>query len=254
MTNTSIIIAVIVIGLVLYLIYSHNNTPKKWLSQLAKERKPDRCVDCDRHRKRQQEQYSDRDYTESSHIPERHATRVDNKPFFSKYGAYDGDGYSDPIKRMDKSAMYDPLSYPQLRLPREVLEKYEEYYKENGSYPPFYESTRPLFDTPILNGILIKEVDDNEPFGDNIPSTIPLFKIKSAKNVNRFYYYVLDQRHHSKLELKIPLDNVKINGVRYTNTDFYGLPEIYDNDIIENISVFPGTRFKVFLYKTHHFP
>src|SRR4029078_11204206 len=150
-------------------------------------------------------------------------------------------------KKQDSYSMYDPLTYPQMRLPREVLDKYNEFYEKNGTYPPFGQATQPLFDNPILNGILIKQVDENEPFNDNIPSSIPLFRVKSAKNANRFFYYIIDQRYQSKLELKIPLDHIKLNGIRHNNADFYGLPEIYDGDIIENIPIYPIAKFKVTL-------
>lgn len=164
------------------------------------------------------------------------------------------DPYSDPIKKQDLYTMYDPLTYPQLRLPREVLERYNEYYEKNGIYPPFNNATQPIFDNPILNGMLIKQVEENEPFYDNVPSSIPLFRVKSSKNTNRYFYYIVDQRYPSKIELKIPLDHIKINGIRYNNADFYGLPELYDGDIIENIPIYPGVKFKVLLYKTFHFP
>lgn len=168
---------------------------------------------------------------------------------------YDTDPYSDPIKKQDLYGMYDPLTYPQLRLPREVLQKYNEYYQKTGSNPPFNQSTQPyLFDNPILNGLLIKQTDDNEPFSDNVPSSIPLFKVKSSKNPNRFFYYILDQRYYSKVELKIPLDHVKVNGLRYNNADFYGLNELFDGDLIEDIVIYPGAKFKVLLYKTYTFP
>lgn len=167
---------------------------------------------------------------------------------------HDDDPYSDPIKKQDTYSMHDFLTYPQARLPREVLEKYNEYYAKHGSYPPFGQFTKPMFDNPILNGVLIRVVDENEPFADSTPATVPLFRVKSAKNTNRFFYYIIDQRYHSKLELKIPLDGIKINNIRFNNSEFYGLPEIYDGDILEHISIFPGAKFKVFLYKTHHFP
>ncbi len=166
----------------------------------------------------------------------------------------DNDPYSDPIKKQDLYSMYDPLTYPQLRLPREVLEKYNEYYEKNGTHAPFYQATQPLFDNPILNGVLIKQVDENEPFTDNIPFSVPLMRVKSSKNTNRFFYYIIDQRYLSKIEPKIPLDHVKINNIKYNNADFYGLPELYDGDIIENIPVYPNTKFKVKLYKTYNFP
>ena len=168
---------------------------------------------------------------------------------------HDTDPYSDSIKKQDLYSMYDPLTYPQMRLPREVLEKYNKYYEKNGSYPPFGQATQPMFDNPILNGVLIKQVDENEPFGDNVPSSVPLFRVKSAKNTNRFFYYILERgQNNSKFELKIPLDHVKINNIRYNNADFYGLPEIYDGDCIENIAVYPNAKFKCTLYKQYHFP
>jgi hypothetical protein len=165
------------------------------------------------------------------------------------------DPYSDAIKKQDLYTMYDPLTYPQLRLPREVLDRYNEYYERTGTYPPFNQATQPyLFDNPILNGVLIKVVEENEPFTDNIPNSVPLFRVKSAKNANRYFYYVIDQRYFGKIEPKIPLDHVKVNGVRYNNADFYGIPELFDGDCIENIPIYPGAKFKVTLYKTYHFP
>ena len=166
----------------------------------------------------------------------------------------ENDPYADPIKKQDAYAMQDFLTYPQMRLPREVLEKYNEYYERTGSYPPFGQSTQPLFDNPMLNGYLTKQVNEDEPFNDNIPGIIPLFRVKSSKNTNRFFYYIVDQRYNSKLELKIPLDNIRLNGIRHQNADFYGVPEIYDGDILENIPSYPGAKFRVTLYKTYHFP
>lgn len=166
----------------------------------------------------------------------------------------DTDPYSDPIKKQDLYSMYDPLTYPQFRLSRDILDKYNEYYEKTGTYPAFGQATQPLFDNPILNGILIKHCDENDPFTDNTPSSVPLFRVSSAKNTNRYFYYVLDQRYLSKVELKIPLDNVKINGIKYNNATYYGLPEIFDDDIIDCIPIYPGVKFKVLLYKTYHFP
>jgi len=167
---------------------------------------------------------------------------------------YDNDPYADPIKKQDLYNMYDPLTYPQLRLPRDLLDRYNQYYEENGSYPPFNKNTHGIFDNPVLNGVLIKQSDDLEPFADVTPSSIPLFRVKSSKNTNRYFYYIIDQKYPSKIEVKIPLDHVKINGIRHKNSDFYGIPEIFDGDIIENIPIYPNTRFKVVLYKTYHFP
>ena len=165
------------------------------------------------------------------------------------------DPYSDAIKRQDLYTMYDPLTYPQMRLPREVLERYNEFYQKNGAYPPFNAATQPfLFDNPILNGYLTKIVEEGEAFDQNAPTSVPLFRVKSVKNANRYFYFILDQRYLSKVELKIPLDNIKINGQRYTNADYYGVPEIFDGDVIENINIFPGAKYKVTLYKTYNFP
>ena len=74
------------------------------------------------------------------------------------------------------------------------------------------------------------------------------------KNSNRYFYYVLDQRYLSKVELKIPLDNVKINGTFYKNADYYGIPELFDGDQVEGVSIYPQTKYKVTLYKSYHFP
>lgn len=167
----------------------------------------------------------------------------------------DIDPYADQIKKQDLYSMYDPLTYPQARLPRDVLMKYNDYFAAKGVYPPFNESTQPnLFESPVLAGMLIKTVNDHEPFDDNVPSAVPLIKVKSTKNSNRYFYYIIDQRYLSKLELKIPLDNVKVNGKCYTDAKMYGLPELFDGDTICDISIFPYASFRVNLYETYYFP
>ena len=245
MVPSSTIIIIIVIAFAFYLIYSQNNQPKyiqpaaqisQFAPQLGQQATP--CQKCEHYKYMLATTATQPTQPQLTHVT------IDN----------DSDPYSDPIKKQDAYSMYDPLTYPQLRLPREVLDKYNEYHERTGSYPPFGQATQPLFDNPVLNGVLIKQVDENEPFNDNVPSAIPLFKVKSAKNTNRYFYYVLDQRYNSKIELKIPLDHVKVNGVRTNNADFYGLPELYDGDVIENIQIHPGAKFRVQLYKTYHFP
>ena len=177
------------------------------------------------------------------------------QPVNVNINAPDDDPYSDPIKRQDLYTMYDPLTYPQLRIPRDVLEKYNEYFNKYGVYPPFGEATQPfLFDNPIMVGVLIKKMDENEAFADNIPTSVPLFRVRSSKNANRYFYYIIDQRYYSRVEQKIPFDHVRVNGRVYPNADFYGIPELFDDDIIENISIFPFAKFRVNLYKTYHFP
>lgn len=250
--QNSTIIIIIVIAFAFYLIYNQNNQPKiiQVPSQQISQFNPNlsqlnppiqggpSCPKCEYYKTALQ-MANARD-----HQPQVTNVTVD----------HDTDPYSDPIKKQDLYSMYDPLTYPQLRLPREVLDKYNEYYERNGSYPPFGQATQPLFDNPVLNGVLIKQVDENEPFSDNVPSSVPLFRVKSAKNTNRFFYFVLDQRYLSKIELKIPLDHVKVNGVRYNNSDFYGLPELYDGDLLEHIPIYPNAKFRLTCYKTYHFP
>ena len=239
---SSTIIILIVIGFAFFLVYNQNNQPK-YIPLTPNNNNNNNnqnhsCPQCD---------YYKNALLASNQAP--HQPQVTNVTIDQ-----DSDPYSDPIKKQDLYSMYDPLTYPQLRLPRDVLEKYNEYHDKHGTYPPFNQATQPLFDNPILNGVLIKTVDENEPFHDNVPSSIPLFKVKSAKNTNRFFYYIIDQRYQSKLELKIPLDHVKVNNVRHNNADFYGLPELYDGDIIEDIPVYPQSKFRLMLYKTYHFP
>lgn len=230
MQNSFIIF--IVIGFAAYLLYSNKNAPCTVTTPAVHNRPPERTVD-------------PRDMRQQPYPPQITTVNIEQDP----------DPYSDPIKKQDLYTMYDPLTYPQLRLPRDVLDKYNEYYDKNGVYPNFNQATQPgLFDNPILNGILIKQVDSHDPFTDNIPSTVPLFRVKSARNANRYFYYILDQRFFSKVELKIPLDYIKINGAKYNNADFYGLPELFDGDCIENISIYPGAKYNVTLYKTYHFP
>lgn len=256
MENSTMIILIIV-AFAFYLIYSQNQQKNLQLQQVVSKLQRNNSQTCLSCQKNSQNKLS-QDMT--SFVPNT-ASQIDNElayrnPTLTQSVQIDSinDIYSDPIKKQDMYSMYDHLTYPQLRLPRDVLEKYNEYYQRTGSYPPFGQATQPVFDNPILNGILIKQCEENEPFHDNIPSTVPLFRVSSSKNVNRYFYYILDQRYLSKLELKIPLDHIKINNIKYNNADFYGLPEIFDGDIIEHIPIYPSAKFKVMLYKTYHFP
>lgn len=248
MVNSSVIIIIVVVAVALYLIYSQNMHNKNiihpdhiahlksnLMQQGHQATTHEGCPECEQYKKM---------------ISQLQQTGGPTKIVIDK----NNDPYSDAIKRQDAYTMYDPLTYPQMRLPREILEKYNEYSQQFGTNPPFGQATQPLFDNPILNGLLIKQVDENEPFTDNIPNAVPLFRVKSAKNTNRFFYYIIDQRYLSKLQVKIPLDHIKVNGTRYNNADYYGLPELNDEDVIENISIFPNTKFRVTLYKTYHFP
>jgi len=236
LSTSNIIIIILVVLFALYLIYSQLRSPVPQIQYIEKP-----CEACSMPRPEiplpmKQERRNAEDYKALA-SPTNRPTLYEN------------------IKKQDLNMMQDPLIYPQLRLPKEVLKKYDEYYEKNGSYPPFNQSTRSdMFDSPILTGILIKIVDENEPFTDNIPNSVPIFKVKSIKNINRFFYYIIDQRYLSKIEPKIPLDHIKVNGTRFNNADFYGIPELYDGDIIENIPIYPSAKFKVVLYKTYHFP
>lgn len=166
---------------------------------------------------------------------------------------YDGPRpYVDPIKDDDYARLIDPLTYPQMRLSRDVLDRYNEYYEKTGTYPPFGLNTKPyLQDTPILNGLLQKIDSPMEPFNQDVPKTIPLFRQTSQKNNNRYYYYILDQTHFSRVELKIPFDVITVNGKKYLNANYYGIPELFDEDIVEGISMYRDAKFKVILYKTY---
>jgi len=116
-------------------------------------------------------------------------------------------------------------------------------------------------ETPILNGILVKHSDDQDPTRESTkestkesteaPNMLPLFRFRSQYNPNRYFYYVVDQKYPGKMELKIPLDHVRVNGIRYTNADYYGLPELYDDDMIDGISVYPNDRYRVLIYKPY---
>ena len=257
--NSSIIIIIVVVAFAFYLIYSQNSQPKyvvqpqqqiSGYEQVDDRNRSTPCTKCEEYKNQLAYYHSETDNQYHYPQPAQYPSQQNTKIIIES----EADQYSDPIKRQDYHSMHDILSYPQLRLPREILEKYNEYYERTGTYPPFDQATQPLFDNPILNGLLIKQPGHNDLFHENIPSTVPLFRIKSTKNSGRFFYYIIDQRTQSKLELKIPLDNIKLNGTRYSNAEYSGLPEIYDDDMIENIPGYPGAKFKVLLYKTHHFP
>jgi hypothetical protein len=254
---SSAVIIVVVLAFAFYLMYSQQNQQYLSPHQLSMMKSGFPGCKCQQHQQQSQQPGSPQYPPTSPGQPSQQPTMLAYPPQPPVNVMIDrnDDPYSDPIKKQDLYTMYDPLTYPQLRLPREVLDRYNEYYERTGTYPPFNMATQPsLFDNPVLNGLLIKVVDENEPFSDNVPFSIPLFRVKSAKNANRFFYYVIDQRYLSKVEPKIPLDNVKVNGTRYHNVDFYGIPELFDGDVVEHISIYPGAKFKVTLYKTYHFP
>ena len=274
---SSTIIIVIVLGFALYIIYSQNSQHPRYQqsanynesqSQSQSQRPCPQChvramQQSQAMQSQQQPQLQSQQFPSGPQsqqfpmLPQPQPQQFPQSPNLTQVVVQnETDPYSDAIKRQDLYTMYDPLTYPQLRLPREVLERYNDYYKTTGTYPPFNEATQGyLFDNPILNGILIKIVDDNEPFTDQVPNSVPLFRVRSSTNTNRYFYYVIDNRNFNiSIQPKIPLDNVRVNGVKIHNADFYGLPEIFDEDIIDQISIYPGARFKVTLYKTYHFP
>ena len=274
---SSTIIIVIVLGFALYIIYSQNSQHPRYQqsanynesqSQSQSQRPCPQChvramQQSQAMQSQQQPQLQSQQFPSGPQsqqfpmLPQPQSQQFPQSPNLTQVVVQnETDPYSDAIKRQDLYTMYDPLTYPQLRLPREVLERYNDYYKTTGTYPPFNEATQGyLFDNPILNGILIKIVDDNEPFTDQVPNSVPLFRVRSSTNTNRYFYYVIDNRNFNiSIQPKIPLDNVRVNGVKIHNADFYGLPEIFDEDIIDQISIYPGARFKVTLYKTYHFP
>lgn len=246
--NNSIIIIVVVVALAFFLIYTQNSKPKlqnipqmshfssgitapngiTTLSTAPIDTQSLQCPSCENKKLTQH-----------------------NPSIINITG--DTDPYSDLIKKQDHHDMNDPLTYPTMRLPREILNKYEEYYKRTGEYPPFNQFTKPMFDNPIINGFLSKIVEENEPFTDETPSVLPLFRVKNVKNSNRFFYYVI-YKNNDSIAIKITLDNIKINSRKYNNADYYGLPELYDGDIIDNIIISPHTKYRVNLYKQHHFP
>lgn len=252
-SNSTAIIIIIVAAVAIYLIYSQNNQSKNipQISQFRSSTPNSSSI----HQPQSQFQPQPCPKCEQLKLSDQYEKNQQLLPPNTTYVTIDNnntDPYSDPIKRQDLYSMMDPLTYPQARLPREILEKYNDYYEKNGSYPPFNQSTQPLFDNPIHNGILIKKIEDNEPFTDTIPSAVHLFRVKSNKNTNRFYYYIIDQKY--QIPLKIPLENIRLNNVRYNNAEYMGLPEIYDGDIIDNISIYPNTKFRFTSYKTHTFP
>ena len=240
LTGSGIII-LIVIAFAIYLIYTQQSVPAYMMQPQQPPRQS--CPPCNR------------DHGGQTQQPQQPQQMMQMPPQQVNIALDNQDPYSDAIKRQDLYTMNDPLTYPQMRLPREVLERYNDFYQKNGAYPPFNAATQPfLFDNPVLNGYLTKVVEEGDVPDQNTPSSVPLFRVKSVKNANRYFYFILDQRYLSKVELKIPLDNVKINGQRYTNADYYGVPEIFDGDVIEHINIFPDTKYKVTLYKTYNFP
>lgn len=194
----------------------------------------------------------------------------------------DDDPYADYIKKTDLYTMYDPLTYPQMRMDRHVLDLYKQYYEKNGTYPPFNLASRGyLFDNPILVGYLRRVGDGGQggcgtglcnfdghrgrergPNGPNdeglvnleAPYTMPIFMVKSAKNNNRYFYYTIDQKYYGNFQTKIPFENVILNGQHYRNAEEYGIPEIFNHDTLEINNIYPGVPYRATIYKQNHFP
>jgi len=199
------------------------------------------------------------------------------------------DPFTDYIKKTDNYGMYDVLTYPQQRMSREVIELYKQYYEKNGTYPPFNMASRGyLFDNPIPVGYLHRDdrgggcgdgycgregYDGNDRGGrdrsrdseggrfnnegminQEAPYTLPIFRVKSAKNNNRYFYYTIDQKYYGKYQTKIPFQNVLLNGVPFKNADEHGIPEIFDHDRVEIMNIYPGIPYKATIYKQNHFP
>jgi len=197
------------------------------------------------------------------------------------------DPFADSIKKTDLYTIYDPLTFPQQRMSREVLDMYKAYYEKNGVYPPFNLATRGyLFDNPIQVGYLVRtdhgrdqdgfdgspdrrgrsgerEADcdgergcrrDNNVVFQEAPYNMPLFRVKSAKNNNRYYYYTIEQKYFGKFQTKIPFVKVVLNGKYYNNADEYGIDEVFDHDTMEIKNIYPGIIYRATIYRQNHFP
>jgi hypothetical protein len=209
-----------------------------------------------------------------------------NQPININVATGDEDPFADSIKRTDLYTIYDPLTFPQQRMSREVLDMYKAYYEKNGSYPPFNLATQGyLFDNPIQVGYLVRTDNnrgnddfdgspnrrgrsgspdcdgergtcrnDNNVVFQEAPYTIPLFRVKSAKNTNRYYYYTIDQKYFGKFQTKIPFVKVVLNGKFYNNADEYGIDEVFDHDTMEIKNIYPGIIYRATIYRQNHFP
>lgn len=225
MNSTQMIIAFFFVVVIAYLIYNENS-----------QKKTERVV-----------------VPVPQHVRQPATPPETNKKVLHQVDVGSSDPYSDPIKRQDLYHLYDPLTYPQTRLPRDILHRYQQYYREHGIYPPFNYATQPeLFDNPIMVGYLYRDAETDTT--DDVPNALPLFRVKSTKSATRYHYYTIDQRYGTKVDVKIPFDNVIVNGRKFDNADYYGIEELWDDDTVEGLNVFPNTKFRVKINKTYHFP
>lgn len=176
------------------------------------------------------------------------------------------DPMGDPIKMQDDQFVRDNLIYPMKRPNREVLEQIARYMGESGyayptagyptgkptGYPPWHNLTQPGFiDNPKMVGYLTKM--DLTPYEDTQQS-IPLFEMKSPRNANRYFYYIVDQKNRGDIGVKVVFENITVNGRSTRNADENGIDEIQNGDIIEGVQIYPGVKFKANIYRSSIFP
>ncbi len=147
--------------------------------------------------------------------------------------------FKDKITREDNEQINNPLKYPYTRLPRYILDQY----KDSGFYESgaFGSASNYFDDSEKIVGNLI--VDANYP-------SFPLFEKPSATNRERYFYYTIDTRLTNDYKIKIPLNNIKVNGRQRNNVVENGIEQLNNDDSIEifDYNFPPNTVFSVKLY------
>lgn len=145
------------------------------------------------------------------------------------------------FKKEDDNILNNPLQYPYTRLPNRIIDQY----KRSGFYESgaFGNATNYFGDSEKIVGNLIAEPNSNI-------SALPLFEKASGLHRDRYFYYTIDTRLSNNYKIKIPMNNLIINGKIRKNIIDNGIDEIMDGDEIEILdhNFPPGTIFTAKLY------
>lgn len=155
-----------------------------------------------------------------------------------------GGGYVDPVTREDEKQVHDDLTYPYTRLPRYIIDqnKMTGFYESGafGSASNYFDDTEKIVGNIIL---------DPTVQGQNLPA-FPIYEKPSATNRDRYFYYIIDTRLQNNHKIKVPLDNIVVNGRTINNAVDNGIDQLMTDDSLEilNFNFAPGTLFRAKLY------
>lgn len=150
----------------------------------------------------------------------------------------------DQVTYEDERQVNDPLTYPYTRLPRYIIDQN----KSSGFYESgAFGSASNYFDDSekIIGNLILDPTNQTLEY-----PAFPIYEKPSATNRDKYFYYIIDTRLQNNYKIKVPMNNITVNGrVRY-NVIENGIDQLNNDDvvIINDFNFPPNTEFIVKLY------